>query len=278
MEIITKDNFELKPNTFILVDKPVNWTSFDVVGYLRKKLTEKIRLEKVHPVKSGKASLPMAKFNRVKVGHAGTLDPFATGLLIVALGREATREIENFKNLNKTYEAIFKLGEISDTGDNTGKITPFKLNSFNKLILNIKNWILKIFSSNIQYPISSISPHIPTKSEIEKVLIKFIGRQNQVPPMYSAKKIDGQRLYKLARQGREIKRKANQIEILSLRLLEYAYPLLKVEVVCSPGTYIRTLGEDIGKKLQTGAYCSELKRTKIGEYDLNNAITILSSK
>lgn len=249
MEIITKDNFELKPNTFVLVDKPVSWTSFDVVGYLRKMFRQK------YP-----------ELKKVKVGHAGTLDPFATGLLIVALGREATREIENFKNLNKTYEAIFKLGEISSTGDNTGNIQPYKLNFINQLICNLKS---KILNKVIQ---------TPTKSDIEKTLAKFTGSQKQTPPMYSAKKIDGQRLYKLARQGREIKRKANKIEILSLRLLEYTYPLLKVEVICSPGTYIRTLGEDIGKKLQTGAYCSELKRTKIGEYDLNNAITILTSK
>lgn len=270
MEIITKDNFELKPNTFLLVNKPVDWTSFDVVGYIRKKLTEKMRLGKVHPVKSGEAGLPKAKFNRVKVGHAGTLDPFATGLLIVALGREATREIENFKNLNKTYEAVIKLGETSNTGDSTGNIQPYKP----KKILDIKYWILKIFSHNIQYPISSISPLVPIKLEVEKVLAKFTGRQKQTPPMFSAKKVNGQRLYDLARRGKEIKRKANKIEIFSLKIIDYTYPLLKLEVNCSPGTYIRTLSEDIGKKLNTGAYCQELTRTKIRDYSLKDAISL----
>jgi len=274
MEIIAKDNFELKPNTFLLVNKPESWTSFDVVGYIRKKLTEKMRLEKVYPVKSGEAGLPVAKFNRVKVGHAGTLDPFATGLLIVALGREATREIENFKNLKKTYEATIKLGEISNTGDKTGIITPFKLNSFEKLILNIKYRILNLFSGNIQYSVFNIFKRIPTEQEIKRLLIKFTGKQLQTPPMFSAKKINGQRLYKLARQGKEIKRKANKIEIFSLNLIDYQYPILKIEVGCSPGTYIRTLALDIGNKLKIGAYCAELKRTKIGEYNSEKAIDL----
>lgn len=259
MEIITKDNFELKTNTFVLVDKPVNWTSFDVVGYIRKIFRQKF-----------------PELKKVKVGHAGTLDPFATGLLIVAIGREATREIENFKNLPKTYIADIKLGEMSDTGDNTGKIIPFKLNSFNKLILDIKYWILNLFSNNIQYSVFNISKRVPTKSEIERVLIKFVGLQYQTPPMFSAKKIDGQRLYKLARLGKTIKRKKNKIEIFDLKLLDYQYPFLKIEVNCSPGTYIRTLAEDIGKKLCVGAYCQELIRAKIGEYDLKDAISLTS--
>jgi len=257
MEIITKNNFELKPNAFLLVNKPESWTSFDVVGYLRKLFRQK------YP-----------ELKKVKVGHAGTLDPFATGLLIVALGREATREIENFKNLKKTYEATIKLGEISNTGDSTGTISPFKLNIFSKLVLNIKYGILNIFSNSIQYSVFNISKRTPSEQEIKKILTKFIGKQNQIPPMFSAKKINGQRLYKLARQGKEIKRKANKIEIFSLNLISYEYPFLKVEVTCSPGTYIRTLTTDIGDKLKTGAYCAELKRTKIGEYDSEKAIDL----
>ena len=108
------------------------------------------------------------------------------------------------------------------------------------------------------------------------MLIKFVGLQYQTPPMFSAKKIDGQRLYKLARLGKTIKRKKNKIEIFDLKLLDYQYPFLKIEVACSPGTYIRTLAEDIGKKLNTGAYCFELTRTKIGEYDLKDAISLTS--
>lgn len=126
MNIITKNNFKLESNTFLLINKPEGWTSFDVVGYIRKIFRQQ------NP-----------EVKKPRVGHAGTLDPFATGLLIVAIGREATQEIENFKNLPKTYEATVKLGETSDTGDKTGVITQFKINFLNKLILNIKYWILK---------------------------------------------------------------------------------------------------------------------------------------
>ncbi len=259
MKIITKDNFKLEPNTFLLVNKPEGWTSFDVVGHIRKIFRQQ------NP-----------EVKKPRVGHAGTLDPFATGLLIVALGREATREIENFKNLPKTYEATVKLGETSDTGDKTGVITQFKINFLNKLILNIKYWILNLFSGNIQYSLINISKRVPTEPEIKKMITKFLGPQHQTPPMFSAKKIGGQRLYKLARLGKTIKRKKNKIEIFDLKLLDYQYPFLKITVTCSPGTYIRTLAEDIGKKLNTGAYCKELKRTKIGSCDLNDAINLTS--
>ena len=264
MEIITNNIFELKPNSFVLANKPEGWTSFDAVGYLRKIFRQK------YP-----------EIKNPRVGHAGTLDPFATGLLIIAIGREATREIENFKNLPKTYEATIKLGEVSNTGDKTGVIAPFKLSSSKKIILNIKYRILNLFSDSIQYlpanrqgSVFNISKRIPTKQEIKKVLAKLIGSQNQIPPMFSAKKIAGQRLYDLARRGKEIKRKANKIEIFSLKINSYNYPFLELEVSCSPGTYIRTLAEDIGKKLHVGAYCQELKRTAIGPYKLNDAIEL----
>ena len=245
MEIITKDNFELKPNIFLLINKPEGWTSFDVVGYIRKIFRQK------NP-----------ELKKIRVGHAGTLDPFATGLLIVAVGREATCEIENFKNLPKVYIADIKLGEVSNTGGKSGNIEPYKPTGINKLIINLKSKILnKDFRT-------------PDNFDIKKTLKKFIGPQHQVPPMFSAKKIDGQRLYKLARLGKKIKRKANKIEIFDLKLLDYQYPFLKIEVNCSPGTYIRTLAEDIGKKLGVGAYCQELKRTFIGSYNLNDAIEL----
>ncbi len=252
MEIITNKNFELKPNSFVLANKPEGWTSFDAVGYLRKIFRQK------YP-----------EIKNPRVGHAGTLDPFATGLLIVAIGREATREIENFKNLPKTYETTIKLGEVSNTGDKTGNIQPYKLNFINQLICNLKTCLptsrSKILNKNIQ---------APTKSDIEKTLTKFTGPQHQVPPMFSAKKIAGQRLYNLARRGKEIKRKKHKINISSLELLDYQYPFLKIRVSCSPGTYIRTLAEDIGKKLRVGAYCQELKRTAIGPYKLNDALEL----
>ena len=243
----------------MLVNKPEGWTSFDVVGYLRKIFRQQ------HP-----------ELKKVKVGHAGTLDPFATGLLIVALGREATREIENFKNLNKTYEAIVKLGEISNTGDKTGIIQPYKFKQtiFKKLLFIVyclfkkpDHWIPAF---------AGMTQQNPAEIDIKKILKNFLGKQKQTPPMFSAKKIDGKRLYSLARQGKEIKRKAHKIKIFDLKILNYNYPLLKLEISCSPGTYIRTLAEDIGKKLGAGAYCSELKRTKIGEYSLIDAISLTS--
>lgn len=210
---------------FLLINKPAGWTSFDVVAYIRKQ----------HPKKT-------------KVGHAGTLDPFATGLLIVAIGREATKKLDEFKNLPKTYIATIKLGEISDTFDKTGKIKKYK-----------KNIIEKIFKKNIN------------KEIVNNILKKFIGKQKQLPPMFSAKKINGQRLYELARQGKTIKRQKNKIEIFEIKLLEYNYPYLKIEIICSAGTYIRTLANDIGKNLGTGAYCEELTRTAIGPHSLSEA-------
>lgn len=203
---------------FILINKPIGWTSHDVVGYLRKQFPK-----------------------GTKVGHSGTLDPFASGLLIVGVGRGATKRLDEFKNLPKTYEAILFLGATSDTQDKDGVIT----------LTNIDK----------KY----------TREEIEKVLQKFIGPQLQTPPMYSAKKINGKKLYELAREGIEVERQPNKIEIYNIELLSYEYPHLKIRVNCSTGTYIRTLAHDIGQQLGCGAYCEKLTRTQIGEHTLDNA-------
>ena len=205
-------------NDFLLINKPVGWTSHDVVGFLRKQYPR-----------------------GTKVGHSGTLDPFATGLLIVGVGREATKRLDEFKNLPKIYEAVLFLGATSDTQDKDGVITLTKIN---------QNY---------------------TREEIENVLKTFIGKQLQIPPMYSAKKINGQKLYELARAGKEVERQPNEIEIYNIELLNYEYPRLEIRVECSTGTYIRTLGHDIGQKLGCGAYCEELTRTRIGQYDLKDA-------
>ena len=203
---------------FILINKPIGWTSHDVVGYLRKQFPK-----------------------GTKVGHSGTLDPFAGGLLIVGVGRGATKRLDEFKNLPKTYEAILFLGATSDTQDKDGVIT----------LTNIDK----------KY----------AREEIEKVLQKFIGPQLQTPPMYSAKKINGKKLYELAREGIEVERQPNKIEIYNIELLSYEYPHLEIRVNCSTGTYIRTLAHDIGQQLGCGAYCEELTRTRIGEHTLDNA-------
>lgn len=237
---------------FLLIDKPIDWTSHDVVGYLRR----------VTHIK--------------KIGHAGTLDPFATGLLIVAIGREATKRIDKFKNLPKTYETTIRLGATSDTQDRTGNI--------------------KECGTWDEEPI--------TKEKIQGVLHTFLGKQMQTPPMYSAKKVAGKKLYELARKGIEIERQAHEIEIYDIELLHHfpspcrggsgkglnqgtqdkhedplptspyqveEYPSLSIRCHVSVGTYIRTLAYDIGKKLDVGAYCEELRRTRIGDYSVDNA-------
>lgn len=195
----------------------------------------------------------------IKVGHAGTLDPFATGLLIVGIGREATRRLDEFKKLSKTYVATLRLGAVSDTGDPTGKI---------RITHNVEHGT----SDNGQVMRSTLRvPETPSKQTILNVLQTLLGPQLQTPPMHSAKQVGGVRLYKLARQGKTIARQPNKIEILNIKMLGYSWPTLKIEVACSPGTYIRALAEDIGQKLGAGAFCADLERTKIGPYDLSNA-------
>lgn len=229
---------------FLLINKPEGWTSFDAVNYIRKQ----IKQSPIYKLKT--------KNSKIKVGHAGTLDPFATGLLIIGVGREDTKKLDEFKNLPKTYIATLKLGFISDTFDKTGIISNFQLSTFNKFSI-IK--LLKKQSSQ------------SSSQQVNKVLNKFIGKQKQLPPMFSAKKIKGQKLYDLARKGMIIKRKKCKIEIYNIELLEYNYPKLKIKIDCSSGTYVRTLANDIGKKLKVGAYCEELIRTKIGKYSLAQA-------
>jgi len=214
---------------FILIDKPVGWTSFDAVNFVRRQLR----------ISTGN--------KKIKVGHAGTLDPFATGLLIIAAGRENTKRIDEFKAMPKTYVATLRFGVTSDTFDSTGEMT--------KTVLN-----------------EDFVP--PTIDKIKEVLASFVGPQLQLPPMFSAKKINGERLYDLARKGITVDRQPNEITLFHIQLLNYTYPDLTIEVTCSTGTYIRTLAYDIGNKLEVGAYCQELRRTAIGIYDVNNATKI----
>lgn len=204
---------------FLLVDKPVAWTSFDVVAKLR--------------------SITGIK----KIGHAGTLDPFATGLLIVAVGRSATKQIDDFVKLDKVYETELFLGASSSTHDPEGEIVERSISTKN----------------------------IPSSESIEKVTDKFIGKQKQIPPMYSAKKVGGKKLYELARIGKEIERAPEDIEILDIEILDYDWPSLKLCVHCSSGTYIRVLGADIGEALSTGAYLKTLRRIKIGKHSVEEA-------
>lgn len=204
----------------LLVDKPAGMTSFGVVARLRRVLSKQ----------EGK---------KVKVGHTGTLDPFATGLMIIVTGNEC-KNAGTYTKLDKVYEATFKLGETSTTGDPEGEIRPY---------------------SNL----------VPTQDDITRVLAEFTGDILQRPPIFSAIKINGQRAYKLARDGKEIELPERKVTVYSLELLSYAYPELTVRAHVSSGTYIRSLGVDIGEKLGTGAYCTALRRTVIGKWDVSEA-------
>lgn len=210
-------------SNIVLIDKPAGWTSFDVVAKIRGKIRAQ------YTAKGEKATK-----RQLKVGHAGTLDPFATGLLIILLG-DATKKAGEFLKLDKTYEFTAKLGETSTTGDPEGEIT-------------------------------ETLGDIPTKDTVLAALERFRGEITQVPPQYSAIKIDGKRAYKLAREGKEFAVPPRQVCINKLELISYEYPYIKAVCDVSSGTYIRTLVEDIGKAINTGAYCIELRRTRIGTY------------
>ncbi len=202
----------------IFVDKPSGMTSFGAVARVRRILSER-------------------EGHKVKVGHTGTLDPFATGLLILLAGK-ATKRAMSLTKLDKVYEATIRLGETSTTGDPEGEIT--KTNN-----------------------------PLPNRADVEQVLRHFIGKIEQTPPSFSAIKINGQRAYKLARAGKAVEMPKRIVEIYSIELLDYDAPELKIRANVSSGTYIRTLAEDIGAALGCGAYCSELRRTQIAEYKLD---------
>lgn len=207
-------------NAVLLFDKPAGITSFGVVARVRRRLSEQ----------AGK---------KVKVGHAGTLDPFATGLMIILTGKECKNAAQYVK-LDKVYEAVICLGQTSTTGDPEGDI-------------------------------ADVSDAVPTKEQVEAALVSFVGSITQRPPAYSAIKINGQRAYKLARKGVEVEIPTRTVTVYSLELIDYTYPNLNIRAHVSSGTYIRTLAQDIGDALGTGAYCTALRRTKIGDWHINDA-------
>lgn len=219
------------PEDIILIDKPVGWTSFDVVAKIRGKIRAGYVAKGEKPTKK-----------QLRVGHAGTLDPFATGLVIVLIG-DACKKADQFLKLDKTYEFTAKLGQTSATGDPEGEIT-------------------------------DVSNDVPTKDAVLAALEAFSGDITQIPPIYSAIKIDGKRAYKLAREGKSVEMPSRQVRINKIELLSYEHPYIKATCDVSSGTYIRTLVEDIGKKLGTGAYCSELRRTRISSFTIDEASSV----
>ncbi|NDD57757.1 MAG: tRNA pseudouridine(55) synthase TruB [Chlamydiae bacterium] len=204
------------PSGILLINKPKGKTSFSLVAMLRR----------IYGVQ--------------KIGHAGTLDPFATGVMILLVGKNYTRKADSFLCEDKAYEAVLKLGEITDTYDHEGQIL-------------------------------STSSLIPSLEDIKKIVEKYQGTMQQIPPMFSAKKIKGQRLYKLARQGITVDRQSREVQVTS-RILSYQYPFLHIHFDCSKGTYIRSLAFDIGNDLGCGAHLSDLKRIRSGNFHINDCI------
>ena len=207
----------------LFIDKPAQMTSFGVVARVRRVLTQQ----------QGK---------KVKVGHTGTLDPFATGLMIIVVGKEC-KNAESYSKLDKVYEATVRLGATSTTGDPEGDIT-------------------------------RTGDNVPTVEQVQVALATFTGEITQTPPIYSAIKIDGQRAYNLARAGKSVVMPQRQVTVFSLELVDYAYPDVRIRTHVSSGTYIRTLAGDIGEHLKTGAYCIQLRRTKIADWDVTDAQTL----
>lgn len=204
----------------ILIDKPAGISSFGVVAKVRGRLK--------------------AEFgHKVKVGHTGTLDPFATGLLILLSGK-MTKKSNEFLKQDKEYEAELKLGFKSSTGDPEGKL-------------------------------SQVSDMVPELAEITEVVKSFEGEISQTVPKFSAVKINGERAYRLARAGKDFETPTRKVTIYNIEIEEYKYPILKIRAKVSSGTYIRTLAEDIGAKLGTGAYLTTLRRTKIADFDVKDA-------
>lgn len=206
-------------NGIVNIYKEKGYTSHDVVAVLRKVVGQK------------------------KIGHTGTLDPDATGVLPVCLGR-ATKVCELLTDHDKTYKALLLLGKTTDTQDISGEV------------------------------LEERDPGDLTEEEVRSCIESFIGEYDQIPPMYSALKVNGKKLYELAREGKTVERKSRKVQIHGIRILEMNLPHVRMEVDCSKGTYIRTLCHDIGEKLQVGGCMEELERTKVGRFLKEDAVTL----
>ncbi len=218
------------PETFLegavlYIDKPLTWTSFDVVNKIRKSLRHNLGIQKI------------------KVGHAGTLDPLATGLVIVCTGK-ATKQIMQYQDLDKAYIAQVRLGATTPSFD-------------------------------LETEVDHTFPweHITTE-KIEKALVQLSGDQEQMPPLFSAKSVDGKRAYAMARKGKQVELKHQQVHISKLKLISAELPDLSLHVDCSKGTYIRSLARDLGSMLESGGHLAGLRRTRIGPYHVDQAISV----
>lgn len=208
----------------ILIDKPLKWSSFQAVNAVKWAIRKRYQLKKI------------------KVGHAGTLDPLASGLLLICVGK-FTKRIHEFQEMSKVYEGTITLGSSTPSYD------------------------LETEIDNV-YP----TDHI-TRELIHNTRTSFLGKIAQKPPVFSALKKDGKRMYEYAREGKELEIKARFVEILEFEILEINMPDIHFRIQCSKGTYIRSIAHDFGKALNSGGYLSSLRRTKIGEYNVDNAVT-----
>ena len=217
------ENYNFVEGEVILIDKPLDWTSFDVVNKIKFALKR--------------------KFGAIKIGHAGTLDPKATGLLILCTGKK-TKEIQQIQDAEKTYTGTFFLGATTECFDTEKEV-------------------------NQTFDIAGI-----TNDAIVQCATTFVGEQQQFPPIFSAVKIDGKRAYDLARAGKDVEVKSKSITINKFEITKIELPLIDFYVECTKGTYIRSLANDFGAKLNNGAYLYALRRTKIGNYEVKNAFTV----
>ena len=219
-------SLDFQTGEMILIDKELNWTSFDVVSKLRNSIKKKLNIKKI------------------KVGHAGTLDPLATGLLIICTGK-MTKRINEFSGLNKTYVGKMTIGSTTPSYDLETK-------------------------PNVYYPTEHIN-----KNLIIETAKKFVGKIDQKPPVFSAVKKDGVRLYKLARKGVKVEVEKREIIIHDFLISSINFPEVEFSLTCSKGTYIRSLAHDFGKELGSGAHLSELRRTFIGDYSVDNSLKLM---
>ena len=229
MSVITPSKIDKSSHfvsgTLLLIDKPLEWTSFDVVKKVRNLIKKKLQIKKI------------------KVGHSGTLDPLATGLLIVCTG-EFTKRIKEIQGQEKTYTGQFTLGATTPSFDRETKVN----HTFN-------------------------TAHI-TKQLLKETTKQFIGEITQIPPIFSALKKDGKRLYDFARKNEEVEIKERKVMVHSFEITDINFPEVNFKISCAKGTYIRSIANDFGRALNSGAYLSKLCRTKIGKYNLKDAFSL----
>jgi len=223
--LLKKHHYKFQEGEILLFDKPLGWTSFDLVNKVRYMIKKHLNIKKI------------------KVGHAGTLDPLATGLMVICVGK-MTKKINEFTLDHKIYEAQIQLGSWTPSFDGETEV---------KKSMSIENISIE---------------------HVEHVAKSFLGTQEQVPPIFSAKKVDGVRAYKLAREGKEVVMRKNQIEIFDFNINDYQSPFVHCTIHCSKGTYIRSIANDFGERLNNLGTLAALRRTKSGDFDIGDAISV----